>query len=153
MKLRKRKVSVKKGFTLVELLVSSAILIVTIMGILMSYVRSLELAEIAKNKTIAMNAVKTRVEQIKNSAFANILATYNGITFTTPDLNGIGISYVTTINPNILQVTVSFSWKQNNTHLIGEDKDLDGVLDAGEDTNGNGILDSPVELVSSIYNI
>ena len=153
MKLQKRKLLAQDGFTLVELLVSSAILIVTIVGILVSYVRSLELAEVAKNKTIAMSAVKSRMEQIKNTAFDNIVSTYNNVTFTTSNLNGTGVSYVTTVSTNVLQVTISFSWKQSNTHLIGEDKDLDGALDGGEDANGNGILDSPVQLVSSIYKV
>src|SRR3989338_319004 len=155
MRRQKRKSQTQKGFTLVELLISSAILMIAIVGILVSYLRCLELAEIAKNKTTAMNAVKSRMEQIKNTDFANVMANYNSVTFTTPGLNGMGGSYVTTtiINPDVLEVTISFSLKQTNTHLIGEDTNLNGVVNGGEDKNGNGILDSPVQLVSSIYNV
>jgi hypothetical protein len=35
--------------------------------------------------------------------------------------------------------------------VYGEDKDLDGVLDAGEDLNGNGKLDAPVQIVDRIF--
>ena len=142
-----------KAFTLIELMVAAAILLVTLVGILLSYVRSLELAELSKNSSIAVNAVRSRMEQIRNTQFSQILATYNNVTFTAAGFNGLGISYVTAVNADLLQVTISFSWRQSNRRVIGEDKDLDGVLDAGEDKNGNGILDSPVEIVSDIYNL
>jgi hypothetical protein len=46
---------------------------------------------------------------------------------------------------DLLELTVSVCWKQKG-RVIGEDKDLDGVLDSGEDANGNGMIDSSVEL-------
>ena len=62
-----------------------------------------------------------------------------------------GVVYVDDSNPELLKVTISVSWKQGNT-VVGEDRNLDGSLNAGEDSNGNGILDSPVELTTLIVN-
>jgi len=39
---------------------------------------------------------------------------------------------------------------KSRQRIIGEDKDLDGILDTGEDSNGNGRLDSPLEIVTLI---
>ena len=50
-----------------------------------------------------------------------------------------------------LLVTVSFSWRESGGRIIGEDLNLNGRLDAGEDKNGNGIIDSVVQFSSYIY--
>lgn len=150
-KLSKRKKCA--GFTLVELLVASFILAIVIIGMLVSYLRCLELAELSKNISRATSASRSRVEAIKNTDFDQSIATYNTVTFTSPDLNGIGVSYVTAVNPDLLKVTVTFCWRQKNRLVVGEDKNLNGIIDAGEDTNANGMLDSTVQLVNYIYRI
>src|SRR3989338_9446632 len=86
------------GFTLVELLVASAILIITIVWILISYIRSLELAELSRNSSVAINASRSQIEQMKNTDFAQISTNFNNATFTVPGFNGIGVSYVTTVS-------------------------------------------------------
>ncbi|HOW35916.1 MAG TPA: type II secretion system protein [Candidatus Omnitrophota bacterium] len=141
----------KKGFTLVESMVAVSILIFVLVSILFSYVACLSLSEISKNASIAMRAAKTRFEQIRNTPFDQIKATYNNVTFTTPGLHGIGVSYVDDSNQDLLRVTVTFCWQQPNGLLIGEDVNLNGQLDIGEDKNGNGIVDSPAELASYIF--
>ena len=140
------------AFTLVELMVGAVILIITFIAILFAYAKCMELNEMSQNSAIAVAAVKTRVEQINNTAFNQILATYNNVSFTTAGLNGRGVSYVSNISTKVLQVTVTFCWKQKNGRVMGEDSNLNGQLNAGEDTNNNGILDSPVEIVTYIYN-
>ena len=136
-----------------ELLVSSLILLVVIVSLLISYIRCLELAELSKNILSATNASRSRMEQIKNTEFDQIAANHNNVTFTSPNFNGMGVSYVTTVNPDFLQVTVTFCWRQTSGRVIGEDKNLNGLVNAGEDMNGNGILDSTVQLVNYIYRI
>lgn len=143
----------QSGFTLVELLVASMILIITIVGILISYIRSLELAEMSRNSSVAINASRSRIEQMKNTDFAQIVTNFNNVTYTVPGFSGIGVSYVTTVSANLIQVTATFCWQQRNGRVVGEDKDLDGAVDAGEDTNGNGRLDSPTQIISDIYNL
>ena len=34
---------------------------------------------------------------------------------------------------------------------MGEDTNINGALNAGEDANGNGVLDSPVEMTTYIF--
>ena len=95
---------------------------------------------------------KARMETIRNEDFGNLVTNYHGVTFTEANFNGIGVSYVDTSDPDLYQITVSFCFATKNGRVIGEDDDLDGNLDAGEDDNGNGIIDSPVQLVTFAYN-
>ena len=141
----------KNGFSLIELLISAAIFLVALTGILISYITCLELSHVSKNTSTALHAAKNRLEDIKNTAFNQIKATYDNVTFTTAGLNGMGVSYVDDTNPRLLKITVSFCWKQPSGRMIGEDTNLNGQLNAGEDKNGNGLIDSPVELVYYIF--
>lgn len=141
----------QRGLSLAELLVSTGLLILIVTGLLLSYIRALELNEISRNSSIAVQAGRTRMEQIKNTDYAQIKTTFNLVTFNITGLNGKGISYVDDTNPKLLKVTVPICWKQKNNRLIGEDADLDGALDAGEDINGNNLLSSPVEVVDYIF--
>ena len=145
------KVFAKKGLSLVELMIAAAIFLVTFVGILASYLACLELSEMSKNSSIALHATKARMEAIKNTTFSQIKATYNNIPFAVTGFKGMGISYVDDTNPVLLKVTLSFSWKQPRGRTVGEDTNINGVLDAGEDKNGNGQLNSPVELVTYIF--
>ena len=43
-----------------------------------------------------------------------------------------------------LDLIVSASWRSGRRCVGGEDRNCSGVLDAGEDANGNGWLDTPV---------
>ena len=138
------------GFTLTELLIAAVIFILALTGILVSYIKCLELNEQSKNFSMAMHALESRIEEIKNTPFAQIKATYNNVTFTSANLNGIGVSVVDDTNASLLKVTVTFCWKQRNNRIIGEDANLNGQLTGGEDKNGNGLLDSPAQLVSYI---
>ena len=54
-------------------------------------------------------------------------------------------------NPELLKVTISVCWRKNN-RVFGEDANFDGLLTPAEDTNNNGIIDSPVQLVTLIAN-
>jgi len=65
----------------------------------------------------------------------------------------VGVVYVDdTANSELLDVTVSVCWRQGNK-VIGEDTNLNGVLDVGEDTIiANNIIDSTVELVTQVAN-
>ena len=68
------------------------------------------------------------------------------------EIIGKGISYVNTVNSKIRQVTVSFCWKQRNGRVIGEDTNLNGQEDTGEG-DGDGLIESPVQIVTNIYDI
>ncbi|MFA5089165.1 MAG: prepilin-type N-terminal cleavage/methylation domain-containing protein [Candidatus Omnitrophota bacterium] len=142
-----------KGFTLVEVIISAAVLLLTFVGILTSYIRCLELTELSRNTSIAVNAARSRMEDIKNTQFGQIASDYHNVTFTASGLTGIGVTYVDSSNPDLLRVTAVFCWRQSNGRVIGEDINLNGQVNSGEDQNGNGLLDSSVRLVSNIYEI
>lgn len=140
-----------RGFTLIELLIAGVIFLLVFTGILATYIACLELAEISKNSSIATQTCKGRLETIKDTDFIQIQATYHQVGFTTPNFNGRGVSYVDILNGNVTRVTLVFCWKQPNGRVIGEDKNLNGQLDGGEDSNGNNRIDSLVNLVTDIY--
>lgn len=141
-----------RGFTLVELMVAAVIFVLAFVVILLSYIRCMELSEMSRNSSTALAAAKTRIEQIKDTAFSDIFVAYNNAAFDVTGVNGKGVSYVDNTNANLLKVTVTVCWKQKRGLIVGEDLDLDGQLDGGEDQNGNSLLDSPVQLVTYVYN-
>ena len=145
--------STADGFTLAELLMAAAILGIVVVGLVVSYIRCMELNEVSQNKSLALKAARSRMEVIRMTPYANLFATYNAVPFSVPVTNfiGRGVSYATVINAKNTQVTVSVSWKQKNGMVYGEDKNLNGVLDAGEDKNDDVKLNSPVDITEIIY--
>jgi len=138
----------RDGFSLIELLIAVGIFLLAFVGILVSYLTCLELAQLSKNTSIAVHAVKARLETIENTAFDQTKATYNNITFTTAGLTGMGVSYVDDTNPRLLKITIPFCWKQPSGRIVGEDTNLNGQVNGSEDKNANGLLDSPVQIVT-----
>jgi len=141
-----------RGFTLVEVLLATAILASAISAILMTYYSCFVLISTSKNINITTNAAMGLMEEIKNSTFNRIVNDYNGLNFIVNDIpQSMGVVYVDDENPELLQVTISVCWRQGN-RVIGEDTNLNGQLDAGEVDNGNNIIDSPVQIVTIIAN-
>jgi len=140
-----------KGFTLPELLIATVILMLVFVGMLLGYIRGMELSEMSRNSSRAILLAKSRVEQIRNTPFNQLVATYDNTAFSTVGLNGIGVSYVDDADPELFQITVTVCWREKNGRIIGEDSDLDGILDPGEDMNGNGMLDSYAQIVTQLY--
>jgi len=141
----------KKGFTLAELMMVSAILIFLFAGMLMAFFRCIQLKEISQNSSMALLVTKNRMEQIRDTSFDQIFATYNNATFTTAGLNGIGVSYVDNTNPKLRIVRVAFCWQEKNGRVFGEDLNLNGQLDGGENQDGNVFIDSPAQVIASVY--
>ena len=141
-----------RGFTLPELMVAAMVTVIAFMGILFTFVRFLELDDLSRNTSLALQASQNKIEAVKNTQFDQIVATYNNQTFTASGINGKGVVTINSADPKLMLITVTFCWKQSNNRLMGEDKNLNGVLNTGEDTNGNGTLDSPVQLIAYIYN-
>ncbi len=143
----------KRGLTLVELMVTILVFLPAILSTILVFFRCVALIELSQNMSLAVSESQNRLMLIETTPFAQIAATYHQQPFFSQTLNGRGVTYVQTVDTNLLQVTVSLSWIEDNGRTIGEDSDFDGTMDSGEDVNGNGILDSPVELVTMIYNL
>ena len=141
----------REAFTFPELLVAAILLSMAVVGLLLSYTKMIELQELSHNTSIAIEGMIDQMELIKNTNFTDIETTFNAQTFTVTGLTGIGSISVTTLEFDYLEVWMTYSWQQKNGRIIGEDDDLDGVLDVGEDDNANGRLDSPAQFVTYIY--
>jgi hypothetical protein len=48
------------------------------------------------------------------------------------------------------KIRIVACWRNQNGRVIGEDKNLNGTLDAGEDLDGNGLIDSPAVIESYV---
>ena len=143
----------KMGFTLVELMISTFLLVFIFSGTILTFFYCMDLNEMAKNSSTALLAIKSKITEIENTPYSQISAIYNNTTFTSPDLKGIGVSTINSSNPNLLEVTVTFTWQQKNGRILGEDLNMNGIINPGEDVNNNNILDSPVTVATAIYNI
>lgn len=158
-----------RGFSLIEILLAAAILTFALCAILAAFISCLMLSSTSKNVNIATNVALEIAEQIRSSPFTDVrdsLLVINGQPFTEtfPDSDIYRCSfpvavlpsnmvtvYVDTNNPELLEVTISACWKQGN-RIIGEDRNLNGTLEAGEDSNNNDLIDSPVQVVTRIAN-
>ncbi len=142
-----------RGFTLVEILVTVAILAFCLCGLLASYANMFFLADLLRGFTLTTNAIQAKMEEIKKTNFDNLLS-LNGTTF---DLSGFassdgkGVIQVTNTAYSDLKRARIVACLRIRGRIIGEDKNLDGDLDSGEDTLiFNGRLDSPLELITLI---
>jgi prepilin-type N-terminal cleavage/methylation domain-containing protein len=82
------------GFTLVELMIAAGIMGVVVVGILTGYVRCMELNEVSANKSLATKAARSRMEEIKGTAFAGLATSFNSVAFPVTGFTGMGISSV-----------------------------------------------------------
>jgi len=151
-----------QGLTLVELMIAVMILAFVLVGLLETYIVCLELIEISKNTSIAINNAQAKLEEIKNYSYSQIKTQYNKVPFDVTGITGKGVTYAFYCNnpsdcsdsypqTSLLEIIASVSWKQKNGKVIGEDKNLNGTLNVGEDTSpANGILSSPAEILTLI---
>jgi hypothetical protein len=160
------------GFTLVEIMLATGILVFALCGILAAFISCAALSSTSKNINIATNAALEISEQIRTTSFSYLSSPVtkglriNGQpfaeTFTGSKIYNCHFSvavlpensvtvYIDTNTSELLGLTVSVCWKQNN-RVIGEDKDLDGELAESEDANANELIDSPVQIVTRVGN-
>ena len=141
-----------EGFTLLELMIGASVLVVALVGLIAAFSGCFTLNETARNTTIAINGAQDRIEWIRNITFDQI-ANQDGTNFEIdglPDGDSEGIVEVDSINPDLYRITITISWRQKGGRIFGEDTNLNGAFEAGEDVNENGRLDSPVRLVTLI---
>jgi prepilin-type N-terminal cleavage/methylation domain-containing protein len=155
----RRSVRIKRqqGFTLIELLVVVGILAVVILGLIQTFLLGSILADLSHRKTIAVGEAQDKLEEILNHSFSTIVTDYAsggtpGNTFSLSQVTGAGRVAITTVSASLLQADIVVSFQYKGGRIYGEDLDLDGTLDAGEDANGNGVLDSGIKFSTYIRN-
>ncbi len=149
----------EKGFSLIEVLVASAVLVFAFAGMLATYVSLFALSDISEKYLMANNALQTEMEKIRLTDFSAI-ASLDGTTFTVDGMDAgdaVGrieiTDYTLRSNPKetLRKVRLVVCFRHKGQIIVGEDKNLNGSLDAGEDVSPhNGRMDSPVEAVSFI---
>ncbi len=142
------------GFTLLEICLATLVFIIALIGILLFYLNAQEFNELASSFSTALNEAEKMMEIIKSTQFSDIYATYNNYRFDPEGFSsGLakGVVYIDkeTGRDDLLRVNVVICFRVGR-RIIGEDLDLDGILDTGEDKNGNGRLDSPAELTTLV---
>jgi type II secretory pathway pseudopilin PulG len=141
-----------KGFMLLELVITIGILVFSLTALLATFISCFDLFEMTKNSNLALNAEIEILEEIRRSNFLDLYSNYNGYTFEISSMgpnSNIGFVSVDNSDPDILEVNIGVSWMQKGGRIIGEGSLNGGVLEFS-DSNGNGILDSPVMLTTYI---
>jgi prepilin-type N-terminal cleavage/methylation domain-containing protein len=141
-----------KGFTLIELLFAAVIIAFVLCGLLLTYVNMFLLSDLARGFTLTTNGMQLEIERLKNANFTNLIS-FNNTKFEVAGFNNSdaeGVIYVSdTAYSDLKKARIAVSFKSRK-RIIGEDTDLDGTLDYGEDINNNTRLDSPAEVVTLI---
>jgi type II secretory pathway pseudopilin PulG len=141
-----------KGFTLLEVVITIGVLVFSLTALLATFISCFDLFEITKNSNLALNAEMKILEEMRRSNFLNLYANYNGYVFQIygmdPNFN-LGFVSIDNSNPDLLEVNIGACWVQKGGRIIGEGSLNGGVLEFS-DSNGNGILDSPVALTTYI---
>ena len=147
------------AFTLVELLVTLVVAALVIGGVLVFLIHAIILDEYNEKFSIAMNVARAKIEEaisergnfddISNEGYALDL-----------ESDGIDGSYQRTVAPvagftnKLKNIRVVICWRGRGGRVVGEDLNLNGVLDSNEKDppvgNGDEILDSPCVLTTAI---
>ncbi len=80
--------SARGGFTMVEVLLASLVLVIAILGTMSSITSSAVLGDASLETTVAYKAAQQQMERLKATAFANVFTEFNGDP--TDDVGGNG---------------------------------------------------------------
>lgn len=137
----------RRGFTLLELMISASIILVTLVGLIETYISCLRLNEISKNENLALQAAQSVMETIRNTPetqFEHVYADYNDRIYEISGMpSGSGIVYVrvndSTSNSSLFDVAVGACWRQGD-RIIG------GCNESLVFSNPDDVLNSSVNL-------
>jgi type II secretory pathway pseudopilin PulG len=146
----------KKAFSLLELMISCAILMFIVIGLLYSYIACFELNEFNRSLTLASNALQAQIEQLRETDFDSLQlldgTNFSLSGFSSGDAIGLRDIYATTYS-DLTYVRLVACWRQKSGRVIGEDTNLDGTLQSSEDKDLDNIMDSPAEIVTFISRV
>ncbi|GEM_PF-4091249 len=136
------------GFTFLELLISSGILVVALSGIVSAYISSSELAERTKNSNLVLGAIQEELEALRKVTLSNSPTVYyfNISDNTSGFLKNIGRITITPINSNFSRVDADICWKQRS-RIIGPCSENNGILEFNA-PNVNGDSNAAVQVTT-----
>jgi hypothetical protein len=144
------------GFTLVELVITVGTTLIAVLGSIQLFTYCMWQSENSGNLTSSMQEAFAKVEEIRATPYGDIMTTFGPLagqasrSFTPTRVRGLGIIYVNEVAPDLLQVEVVVNWQERGRYVVGEDRNLNGLLDGGEDGDGNGRISSPASLVTLV---
>lgn len=110
----------KKCFTLVEVLIATAILVSLFAALVYGFSQCSQVAETARNSDIALNIAQEELEDLANSD--SISTGTNPIYLTGTELNGVGSATVTEIPGTALyDVTATVTWVQRGQKMLSRE--------------------------------
>lgn len=132
-----------------ELIVTSAVILIAFIAFFYGLISCFKLAQISKESLFSLQAANAKLEEIRQHNFTNTYSYYNGSTFEVfglPAGSSKGSISIDNTNPNLLNIYIAVCWQSSDGRIIGEDKNLDGLLSPAEDVNSNNKIDSPINL-------
>jgi hypothetical protein len=148
-----KNINKEDAFSLIELMISTAILMFIIIGLLYTYIACAELNDFSRNFTLVNNGLQAELEIIRETPFDD-LDSLDGDTFSLAGFSSgqaIGlIDIYSTAYSDLKYIRLVACWRQKSGRVIGEDQNLDGTLVANEDLDNDNITDSPAELATFI---
>jgi prepilin-type N-terminal cleavage/methylation domain-containing protein len=160
---RQRRFLSLTGFTLIEVLVAITIVVVAIGALALLYPGILAGLRQDTQNLRTWEIAKQEIETLKQTNFATLYAdSYEpGTTpatkvFSTGAANASGAYYIERVRNNagatlndLLKIEVVVCYQSGN-RIVGEDLNLNGVLDVGEDTNADQKISSSVSLITLV---
>ncbi len=102
----------ERGFTLAELLLGIAILVIPVTAILSLFISCLTISENNRNLVTAVSHAQFAIEELKNTSYANIVsAAWNSSDISSRGLNALNGETIVIAaggNPRNIQVTVNW---------------------------------------------
>ncbi|MFH2138830.1 MAG: type II secretion system protein [Candidatus Omnitrophota bacterium] len=160
-----RRIKKEKGFTIIEIIMSMAIMVVAVGTTFQSALYLSRLAESGELSVTCMNAAEGVMDEIRNVAFDDIRAGYDGQIFYVDELMARNVAHQGLVKVDLLEsfgtgtdamlrIRVIVCWKQGE-RIIGEaiNNGKEGILGITlADLDGNGDIDSPCAVEAAIYN-
>ncbi|NQT96077.1 MAG: hypothetical protein HQ572_06455 [Candidatus Omnitrophica bacterium] len=139
------------GLTLVELTIAIAIFVIAACGIVSLFISCATFTDSAGNITRMTNVARQELEDNVRSANFATLNTYSQLPPNVPPRTSLAcyVQNHPTVN-DIKQVIIVVCYEEKSNRVLGEDQNLNGVLDGGEDSDGNGRLSSLCEVATYI---
>jgi prepilin-type N-terminal cleavage/methylation domain-containing protein len=109
----------KRGFTLIEVLMASFIMVLVLSALVYGLSQSLQLTQTVRDQDIAINAAQEKLEEIANNT--QTITGYNNQVFSvaglTPDPAG-SVSVTQVAATNLYDVTITVGWQQTSGRQI-----------------------------------
>lgn len=159
------KIKSQSAFSFVELMFSLMMLIIILVGLMYTYVVCFKLNNSSRELTLVNNALQAQLEFIKATDFTTLVTwavtpkaslppealNFDLSGFSANDARGYyDFECMSGYDDCLLYIRLTACWRDGNNRIIGEDVNLDGVLEVAEDTDTDGVVDSPAELVTLV---